>query len=76
MEQISPLREWREKHNISISELASACGIDAAELIKIEAGEGGIVGELQDYLTKEGENVSSMAIQQSVFINHIRDTQA
>jgi len=44
--------------------LARACGLPQVTLAKIEAGGEGLVGELQDYLTRRGENVSWLASEQ------------
>jgi hypothetical protein len=57
----SPLTEWREKSGLSITELADLCDVTEAKIIRIEAGEERLIGEVQDCLTARGENVSAMA---------------
>ena len=64
----SPIRKWRESHNLTVVQLATASNIPGQEVIQVEEGKTGIPGELQDYLTGQGENVSWMASEQSAFI--------
>lgn len=64
----SPLTEWRELYGLSTAELADLCNVLETDIIRIEAGEGGIVGEVQDYLTKQGENVCQFVSDQSEFL--------
>jgi len=68
MKPSSPIREWREKQGITRAQLARACRVNASEISRIEEGKEGIVGELQDYLAGQGENVCEMASKQSAFI--------
>ena len=72
----SPLTEWREQVGLSLAELADLCGVTEAEIIRIEAGEEGLVGEVQDCLTQRGENVSAMASAHSAFVASIRGDDA
>jgi len=53
---------------MSVNELAGACGLSANALARVEAGSDGLPGELQDYLTERGENVSWLASEQSEFV--------
>lgn len=64
----SPLTEWRENNGMRREQLAAACGIKKSDMERIEEGKEGLVGELQDYLTGQGENVSELASRQSEFI--------
>jgi DNA-binding transcriptional regulator YiaG len=64
----SPIEEWREEWNMTREHLARACGLTTGEVAKIEEGQTGLPGELQDYLTERGENVSHFASQQSRFV--------
>jgi predicted transcriptional regulator len=63
----SPLAEWRERYGLSPDDLANLCGVTEAEIIRMETGETGLVGEVQDYLTGQGANVSMMAAGHSAF---------
>lgn len=72
MSERSPIETWREAERCSIEQLAKASGLLAQDIKHIEAGETGIPGELQDYLTKRGVNVSQMASEQSAFIASLR----
>ena len=64
----SPLTEWREQYGLSTAELADLCNVPETEITRIEAGEQGLVGEVQDYLTGQGANVSMMAAGHSAFL--------
>jgi transcriptional regulator with XRE-family HTH domain len=64
----SPLTEWREQQGLSVADLAGLCNLPEAEIIRIEAGETGLVGEVQDYLTRQGANVSMMAAGHASFL--------
>ena len=64
----NPLKYWRKKHDMTREELASACGLTKNDILAIELGKHGIPGELQDYLEKQGINVSDMASELSAFI--------
>ncbi len=66
--KMSPIKSFRKERNLSKHELATACGLSEHEISRIEAGKEGIPGELQDYLTKQGANVSELASEQSAFI--------
>ncbi len=44
-----------------------------ADIIRVEAGGDGLIGEVQDYLTGQGVNVSAMAIGHSEFLAALRD---
>lgn len=68
----SPIQTWRDTRGLSVQELAHACGLAEADLLLVESGESGLPGELQDYLTKHGVNVSQMAVEQSAFIASLR----
>ncbi len=68
----SPLTEWRKRSGLSVAELATLCNVTEAEIIRIEAGEEGLIGEVQDCLTARGENVSAMASAHSAFVAFIR----
>ncbi|NIM04676.1 MAG: hypothetical protein GTO55_01960 [Armatimonadetes bacterium] len=58
---------------MSRSELPEACGIEASEVGRIEAGKEGLAGGLQDYLAEQVENVCELASEQSEFLKK-RDT--
>ena len=66
-EDQSPLTEWREQYGLSIAELANLCNVPEAEITRIEAGQQGLVGEVQGYLTTHGTNVSMMAADHAAF---------
>ena len=68
MEPKNPLREWRQTKGLTIKALSDRCGLTTEELHRVEAGHFGLPGELQDYLTSQGVNVSQMASDQSAFI--------
>jgi transcriptional regulator with XRE-family HTH domain len=68
----SPLTEWREGRGLSIADLADLCNVTEAEIARVEAGEEGLIGEVQHCLTKRGENVSAMASARSEFLAAIR----
>lgn len=68
-EHESPLHVWCTARNMSVQQLTHACSVSDDEIRRIETGEMGIPGEVQDYLTKQGENVSWMASEQSQFIS-------
>ncbi len=68
MRATSPLTEWREQYGLSTAELADLCNVLQTDIIRIEAGEEGIVGEVQDYLTRRGENVCSFVSDHSEFL--------
>jgi hypothetical protein len=65
---VSPLALWRMEHGMTQAQLAAAAGAKLSEVRAAEEGHTGLVGELQDYLTEQGENVSEMASRQSAFI--------
>ena len=64
----SPIKSFRKERKLSKHELATACDLSEHEISRIEAGKEGIPDELQDYLAKQGTNVSEFASQQSAFI--------
>lgn len=68
MTLLSPLAIWRIKHGMTVAELAETIGVETQRIEAIEAGEDGLVGEVQDYLVQQGENVSDFASRQSTFI--------
>jgi len=68
----SPLTEWREQYGLSVAELADLCNVSEAMILRVEAGKTGLVGEVQDYLTTRGANVSMMAAGHSVFLAALR----
>ena len=68
----SPLTEWREQYGLSVAELADLCNVTSAQIARIEAGKTGLVGEVQDYLTTQGANVSMMAAGHSAFLAALR----
>jgi hypothetical protein len=57
---------------MSRAQIAEACHLDDNVLARVEAGEDGVPGELQDYLTEQGENVGWMASQQAALITSTR----
>jgi transcriptional regulator with XRE-family HTH domain len=61
MKPKSPLTEWREQYGLSVAELADLCNVTEAEIARVEAGEEGLIGDLQDCLTRRGENVTAPA---------------
>ena len=63
-----PLVQSRSGHGMSRQQLAEVSGARVGDICAAEEGKAGLVGELQDYLTKQGENVSELASEQSVFI--------
>ena len=67
-EHESPIKTWRVAHGMTVGQLATACGMAEPEVHAVEVGNGGIPGEMQDYLTKRGENVSWLASEQSAFV--------
>lgn len=69
----SPIKSWRRSRNLTRSELASACDLTEYEIIQMENGLAGIPGEMQDYLTEQGEDVSDLASQQSAFIAGVKE---
>jgi transcriptional regulator with XRE-family HTH domain len=68
----SPVTEWREEHGLSVAELAALCNVTEADIARVEAGEEGLIGEVQDCLTQRGANVSEMASAHSEFLAAIR----
>lgn len=68
MKKGSPLTEWREGRGMTMEQLAEASGAKPSEVEAAEEGKTSLAGELQDYLTEQGENVSEMASEQSAFI--------
>jgi len=46
------LAEWSEQSGLSIAELANLCNVPEPEIIRVKTGEQGLIGELQDYLTR------------------------
>jgi DNA-binding XRE family transcriptional regulator len=68
MRMRSPLAEWRERYGLSVADLADLCNVSEAQIARIEAGKQGLIGEVQECLTKRGENVSEMASAQSAFL--------
>ena len=52
----SPLTEWRKQCGLSMADL---CNVSEAQIARIEAGDQGLIGEVQDCLTQRGENVSA-----------------
>lgn len=64
----NPLKRLRVSHGPSIRQLADACRVTEAEVIRVEDGESRIPGELRDYLTEQGESVSWLASEQSEHI--------
>ena len=68
MRDNGPIQTWRMNHGLTRHELAQACGIAEGDLARIEEGKEGIAGELQDFLTEQGENVSRMASEQSAYL--------
>jgi len=57
----SPLTEWRAQYGLSVADLADLCNVTEAQIARIEAGKQGLIGEVQDCLTRRGENVSAPA---------------
>jgi hypothetical protein len=55
-----------------VAELAALCNVTEAEITRVEAGEEGLIGEIQDCLTQRGQNVSAMASAHSEFLATIR----
>jgi hypothetical protein len=41
--------------------LADLCNVSEADIVRVEAGKEGLIGEVQDCLTRRGENVSEFA---------------
>jgi len=72
MRDKSPLTEWREQYGLSTAELANLCNVTEGDILRVEAGEDGLIGEVQDYLTRQGENVSAMASDHSAFLAALR----
>ncbi len=68
----SPLAAWRRQHKMTQRGLAEASGAKLSQVKAAEAGRTGLIGELQDYLTKQGENVSEMAMRQAAFVSNVR----
>ena len=64
----SQLAMWREERGMTQRQVADAAGVTVIAIREVERGEVGLVGELQDYLTDQGENVSDFARHQSAFI--------
>ena len=65
---LSPSAIWRIKYGMTVEELAETVGVETQRTQAIEAGEHGLIGEVQDYLVQQGENVSDFASRQSTFI--------
>ena len=65
---VSPVAIWRIKHGMTVEELAGTVGVQTQRIEAIEAGEDALIGEVQDYLVRQGENVSDFASRQSTFI--------
>ena len=65
----APLAVWRSAHGMTQAQLAEASGAALREVQAAEEGTEGLVGELQDYLTDQGENVSELASEQSRFLS-------
>lgn len=66
---LNPIKQFRQQHNLSKKELASACGLTEQDISQIEIGNSGIPGELQDLLANQYKvNVSELASEQSAFI--------
>jgi hypothetical protein len=72
MRTISPLTQWREQSGITIAELADLCNVTEADIVRVETGEDGLIGEIQDCLTQRGENVSQMASDHADFLVSLR----
>jgi len=68
VQQESPLRKWRRPRSRSVQQPARACSVGEEDIYRTEAGGSGLIGEVQDYLTEQGENVSWMAGEQSAYI--------
>ena len=64
----SPLAVWRVERGMTVEQLAKVIGVEANQIKAIEAGEDGLIGEVQYYLAQQGENVSNFASRQSAFI--------
>lgn len=64
----NPIRDYRRKQGMIRKDLAFASGLSEYDILQIEQGKSGFPGELQDYLTDKGINVSEMASEQSAFI--------
>ena len=64
----SPLSDWRAQCGLSVAELAGLCNVTEADVLRVEAGEDGLIGEVQDYLTTQGVNVSQMAVGHAEFL--------
>jgi len=54
----SPVTEWREQYGLSMAELADLCNVTEGEIARFEAGEEGLIGEIQDRLTQRGETAA------------------
>jgi transcriptional regulator with XRE-family HTH domain len=46
----SPLRRWREDHDLTAAELATLAGIYSSDFSKMETGAVSLRGKLRDYL--------------------------
>lgn len=72
LEKQRPIEETSAARGISRVALAQACGMKERRLARIEAGREGLPGELQDYLTGQGENVGLLASEQAAFLASLR----